>query len=1350
MDDSRTQTYRNLIKSLLSCPSGEEPEILNNYLDFVDVGLVKAINVEVAQLNAQGHLNDASWLQNILNPLVIKYLEPKLRAYSEFLMVTLPEAFINSQTNPETVHEFLSNHLNLLDEGLAYVLEDGCSGITNFDSIARMHFGSFINEFGVWMMDFGGGNRANNLEISIAAHEVAATAFIRDEFPNHWASALYNLGNGFRERIRGEKANNLEWAINSYKLALEVSTPETPGENWRGEALNNLGVTYYWRIEGDEEQNLEDAISYYNAALKIRTRESFISGWAQTKLNLGNAYRNRIKGNKSENLELAIGYCQESLEVYDNVEVYAKEFAESQHSLGRTYRERIEGNKYDNLELSIKCYEAVLEVQSTKISAQKRADIQHSMGCVYEDRIKGSKAENLETAIKYYEKALKGRTFETSPQDWAETKYQLGSVYCDRLWGERAKNLALAIHHLSEASKVRTFEASPEKWANTQNALANAYRYLTEGNKAENFKLSLSCYEEALKVRTPESSPKEWSRIKYNIGVLYLDYLNKIPSLAGKIPLLTAQEIIILFTCLSDVSAYTIIYPEIWDAIQNLKASLQVRTHDKYPIERAESLNVLARAYILANLLWERLKIMRNNKNGIPFEKMSPELQELQISAKELGVRGLQELLGDETFAEIARILEISLPLETETAIIQNIRIETAIGYSIESFSLINFQDNPQIWGENHITLAYAYLGLKDLPENQELVLASYKEALKGFTQKSFPHDHLEVQYKVGKLCQKNNQLSDAYSAFAAAIDTVELLRNEINYVRDESKDKLAEKWNGLYQDMVKVCLELKKYTEAIEYVERSKSRNLVELLTNSELYPKNADDSLKQDLRRLRSTISSIRQLLAQADNNSTFNRDGFQGLRSSETSSLTREYIAQQRELLQEYQRQLDEVFAQCQQLDPAFTLTQEVKSITVAEIRDLIDSHTAILEWYIGTDSFQIFIVTQSSLEVEQFDKTELEKLEAWNQQYLEALFNNTETWQDNLSESLNSLSQILRLDEILNHPALDNCDSLILVPHRYLHLFPLHALSVSQQTWKRFNPETPHLQPPANPCLLDCFKKGVRYAPSCQLLQRVQQRERPPAATRTLFAIQNPTEDLDYTDIEVETIKRDFSPADILSKQQATKTALLDNLETIAQAHYVHFSCHGSFDFQTPLISSLILAGAMESTDSPTPTGQKSLRLRSGGQANPAKCLTLQDIFATLNLPKCRLVTLSACETGLTDTTKQSDDCIGLATGFLYAGSQGVLSSLWSVNDFATAYLMIKCYENLETSDMAVALNTAQLWLRDATQSKLLEWIGKLKLDLESTQHIKGFLESYDSDETPFESPVFWAAFCAIGK
>jgi hypothetical protein len=56
------------------------------------------------------------------------------------------------------------------------------------------------------------------------------------------------------------------------------------------------------------------------------------------------------------------------------------------------------------------------------------------------------------------------------------------------------------------------------------------------------------------------------------------------------------------------------------------------------------------------------------------------------------------------------------------------------------------------------------------------------------------------------------------------------LLRGEI-VSGDESKRKQAEEWNKLYRRMVEVCLELKKSSEAIEYIERSKTRNLVELL---------------------------------------------------------------------------------------------------------------------------------------------------------------------------------------------------------------------------------------------------------------------------------------------------------------------------------------------------------------------------------------------------------------------------------------------------------------------------------------------------------------------------------------
>jgi CHAT domain-containing protein len=859
--------------------------------------------------------------------------------------------------------------------------------------------------------------------------------------------------------------------------------------------------------------------------------------------------------------------------------------------------------------------------------------------------------------------------------------------------GNRAQNIEISITGLEMTRKIYSREVFPLEWARTQHNLGNAYRDRIFGDETENIKQGLAFYHNALEVFTRKEFPEDWARTKNNLAMAYAQRIRGKKAYNQELALANYQEALEVYSREA--------FPRQWAMIQNNLVEVSIK----------KAKNKADNGEIAIKYCQSALQVFTREEFPLDWANSQHNLAAIYL------------------FISKGERLDY---------------LEIALTHSQEALQVYLREKNPYEWAFTQRTLGFIYKEKGEIKSATECLQLS----LEIFTPALLPRECFGSALLLGDTAFITQNWTVAIQGYEKAIEAVEQSREWAT--NEAARQEIQLNAIDVYIKMVQACINDGQIEKALETVERSKSRNLVELLANSELEPKNANDSLKQDLRRLRSTISSIRQLLAQADNNSTFNRDSFQGFRSSETSSYNREYIAQQRELLQEYQRQLDEVFAQCQQLDPAFTLTQQVKPITVAEIRNLIDSHTAILEWYIGTDSFQIFIVTQSSLEVVQFDKAELEKLEAWNQQYLEALFNDTKTWRKNLSEWLNSLSQILRLNEILNHPALANCDSLILVPHRYLHLFPLHALSVSQQTWLRFNQETPHLQPPANPCLLDCFKKGVRYAPSCQLLQRVQQRQRPAADTRTLFAIQNPTEDLAYTDIEVEVIKRDFKPADILSKQQATKTALIDNLETIAQAHYVHFSCHGSFNFQTPLISSLILAGAIESTDSPTPTETKSLRLRSGGQANPAKCLTLQDIFATLNLPKCRLVTLSACETGLTDTTKQSDDCIGLATGFLYAGSQGVLSSLWSVNDLATAFLMIKFYENLETADMAVALNTAQTWLRDVTKSKLLEWLDELQLDSKSTQGIEDLVKKYKSEKKLFESPFYWAAFCAIGN
>ncbi|MEG5140517.1 MULTISPECIES: CHAT domain-containing protein [unclassified Microcoleus] len=237
--------------------------------------------------------------------------------------------------------------------------------------------------------------------------------------------------------------------------------------------------------------------------------------------------------------------------------------------------------------------------------------------------------------------------------------------------------------------------------------------------------------------------------------------------------------------------------------------------------------------------------------------------------------------------------------------------------------------------------------------------------------------------------------------------------------------------------------------------------------------------------------------------------------------------------------------------------------------------------------------------------------------------------------------------------------------------------------------------------------------------------------------------------------------------MLTKQQATKIAFNENLKNLSNASYIHFSCHGVFNFDYPLLSLLALADCLESTseinppqpplakgglqeDRPeSPETPRYVTMRSGRKAIPEKCLTLREIFADLELSNCNLVTLSACETGLTSSTEMTDEYIGLPSGFLYAGSLSVVSTLWSVDDFATAILMIKFYQELLPKvSVAVALNAAQNWMRAVSKEDFRVWVKSLNLDKKLGQSVELWL-ALSPEEQPFSHPKYWAAFCATG-
>ena len=110
---------------------------------------------------------------------------------------------------------------------------------------------------------------------------------------------------------------------------------------------------------------------------------------------------------------------------------------------------------------------------------------------------------------------------------------------------------------------------------------------------------------------------------------------------------------------------------------------------------------------------------------------------------------------------------------------------------------------------------------------------------------------------------------------------------------------------------------------------------------------------------------------------------------------------------------------------------------------------------------------------------------------------------------------------------------------------------------------------------------------------------------------------------------------------------------------------------------------------------------------------------------------------------------TDEYIGLPSGFLYAGSMNVVSSLWAVDDFATAILMIKFYQELPEADsVALALNAAQNWMRGVSKEDFRVWVGLLNLDEKSRQSVELWL-GCSSEEQPFSDPKYWAAFCATG-
>ena len=124
------------------------------------------------------------------------------------------------EMNIKIIYPFFEKNLDKLDENLITILDNFIKNILlPFADLetTRSIRASIVN-FSRLIQEFPSGNIATNQEIAIAGNKLALTI---ESDPVDWALTQNNLGIAYRNRIKGDKAENLEMAISIYTEALK-------------------------------------------------------------------------------------------------------------------------------------------------------------------------------------------------------------------------------------------------------------------------------------------------------------------------------------------------------------------------------------------------------------------------------------------------------------------------------------------------------------------------------------------------------------------------------------------------------------------------------------------------------------------------------------------------------------------------------------------------------------------------------------------------------------------------------------------------------------------------------------------------------------------------------------------------------------------------------------------------------------------------------------------------------------------------------------------------------------------------------------------------------------------------
>lgn len=555
------------------------------------------------------------------------------------------------------------------------------------------------------------------------------------------------------------------------------------------------------------------------------------------------------------------------------------------------------------------------------------------------------------------------------------------------------------------------------------------------------------------------------------------------------------------------------------------------------------------------------------------------------------------------------------------------------------------------------------------------------------------------LAYRVFKKTTAREYLELSVSTFDLAVTLTDQVR--IGFKSEGSRFFLGEEVADMFEAAIEASLALGDLTgedrftaKAFYFVEKGKSNVLLASYLDAEAKQFGGiPDSLIEAEKSLKLQLAYAETRLLKA-------------AAASNPDSLKVRHLRNQ--LFEFSKRHSDMIDAFEAEFPEYHQLRYQTRVASIAEIQEYLDPHTALIEYYVGSDEIFVFLIRKNGVFTDRIEAAaDLGQLVTRFRRSIKKIEKNT------YLETGPKLHELL-LGRVVGN--LSGVSRLTIVPHAVLNYVPFEALTPSGGASEiadfsklkypvrdfdisyhysatlllglsnRGRKSRPDGIAGFAPVFGDSSDQGTLIGNQLALLDTASDVYRSVTVDGVHFSA------LPYSEKEVASVVSLFEkkglPGSAFIHEEANETNFRDQVRDFK---FIHIATHGLLNEEEPKLSGIIF--------SPTTDGSK----QNDG-------VLFENELYGLNL-EADLVVLSSCESGIGKIVR-GEGPMALTRGFLFSGADNVVISLWKVLDKNTSRFMVSFYKNiLDGQSYSASLRSAKLdMIDDAATAFPSNWAG----------------------------------------